>query len=372
MKPIKINRTLSSQIVEAVHEVTGCPINFINRNGIIIASTDASRIDTFHEAGYSAILKGHRVIVEDENDYEGAKIGINHPIIMDQVPIAAIGITGNPDEVAKYVFLATKVTEIFIREQRLNQVNENQKQHMKYVVHSLIYNEVEDVTSMEHMLLELRMRTDQEYAVMIVKLNRRYHLSNINMIEREIQTLLDQLEVKLYTYLYPNEYIGFLSAASYETSRNIIKQFGEKYREILYLGIGTPYKIFATSNSYENAKIALSTTSSLLVNYQYFEDLKLEMILGSVDDKVKEQYVKKILGVLGEKDYELLQRYFMNNMNLKQTALDLYLHVNTLQYKLDKIADKTLLNPRVFKDAVILYTALQIFYLKKAMGEHHI
>ncbi|MDO5567537.1 MAG: sugar diacid recognition domain-containing protein, partial [Planctomycetia bacterium] len=37
---MKISKNLAGQIVNAIHEVCGCPINFINRNGIIIASTD--------------------------------------------------------------------------------------------------------------------------------------------------------------------------------------------------------------------------------------------------------------------------------------------------------------------------------------------
>ncbi|MFR4713912.1 MAG: helix-turn-helix domain-containing protein [Blautia wexlerae] len=44
-------------------------------------------------------------------------------------------------------------------------------------------------------------------------------------------------------------------------------------------------------------------------------------------------------------------------MSLHNTCEKLFLHKNTLQYKLNHIYRKTGLNPRRFKDAVLLYLA---------------
>ena len=56
----------------------------------------------------------------------------------------------------------------------------------------------------------------------------------------------------------------------------------------------------------------------------------------------------------------LLQTYFEANMSLLGTSQKLFLHKNTVQYKLNHIYQKCRLNPRVFKDAVLLYLALQL------------
>ena len=63
---------------------------------------------------------------------------------------------------------------------------------------------------------------------------------------------------------------------------------------------------------------------------------------------------------LSEKDIELLKVYFFNNMSLKDTSEQLFLHKNTLQYQLDKIGKLTGYNPREFKDASILYIGLKL------------
>ncbi|MCM1894391.1 MULTISPECIES: helix-turn-helix domain-containing protein [Dorea] len=45
-------------------------------------------------------------------------------------------------------------------------------------------------------------------------------------------------------------------------------------------------------------------------------------------------------------------------MSLIRTCDKLYLHKNTLQYKLNRIHKITGLNPRKFQDAVLLYLAV--------------
>jgi len=114
---VKINQQIAQSIVEAIHEVCECPINFIDRRGMIIASTDSTRLHTFHEAGYKAIKTLINVIVEDNSEYEGSKSGINYPIKINNEAMGAIGITGEPNEISKYGFLVTKITEVFIKEQ---------------------------------------------------------------------------------------------------------------------------------------------------------------------------------------------------------------------------------------------------------------
>lgn len=63
---------------------------------------------------------------------------------------------------------------------------------------------------------------------------------------------------------------------------------------------------------------------------------------------------------LGEKlaltaeQQELLHALFSNQLNLSETARALYLHRNTLLYRLDKLKEKTGLDPREFSDAVFL------------------
>jgi len=47
-----IRQNVAQQIVEAVKDVAGHDINFIDAKGIIFASTDIKRIGDYHEIGH--------------------------------------------------------------------------------------------------------------------------------------------------------------------------------------------------------------------------------------------------------------------------------------------------------------------------------
>ena len=70
--------------------------------------------------------------------------------------------------------------------------------------------------------------------------------------------------------------------------------------------------------------------------------------------------MEKTLNKLNDREIDILKTYFSTNMSLKDTSDQLFLHKNTLQYQLDRIAQKTGYNPRVFKDATVLYIGLKI------------
>jgi carbohydrate diacid regulator len=57
----RISHSLAQTIVDAAKEVVGKDINFIQLDGKIIASTDPSRIGSFHEAAFQ--VKEKRTVV---------------------------------------------------------------------------------------------------------------------------------------------------------------------------------------------------------------------------------------------------------------------------------------------------------------------
>ena len=89
-------------------------------------------------------------------------------------------------------------------------------------------------------------------------------------------------------------------------------------------------------------------------------DMTLEILLSSISEQQKEAYLKKTIFSLSDEERNLLQAYFEEDMSLLGTSQKLFLHKNTVQYKLNHIYQKCGLNPRAFKDAVLLYLALQL------------
>jgi hypothetical protein len=61
---------------------------------------------------------------------------------------------------------------------------------------------------------------------------------------------------------------------------------------------------------------------------------------------------------LSAEQLETLETFFAQQLNVSETARQLFLHRNTLLYRLDKLTEQTGLDPRRFNDAVLLQLSL--------------
>jgi carbohydrate diacid regulator len=62
-----------------------------------------------------------------------------------------------------------------------------------------------------------------------------------------------------------------------------------------------------------------------------------------------------------------INKFFENNLNVSETSRQLYIHRNTLVYRLDKIQKLTNLDLRVFEDAITFKMALMVVKYMKYM-----
>lgn len=95
-----ISRELAARLVEEVRKYTDCNIIIVNQNGIIIASSDPSRIGKYHQSAHD-LIQGTQESVEVERDnlMPGVKAGISMIIRMNGVREGAVGVSGDPKEI---------------------------------------------------------------------------------------------------------------------------------------------------------------------------------------------------------------------------------------------------------------------------------
>ena len=70
-----------------------------------------------------------------------------------------------------------------------------------------------------------------------------------------------------------------------------------------------------------------------------------------------------------EEELATVYTFFDNNLNISETARQLYIHRNTLMYRLEKIQKKTGLDVRVFDDALTFKIAMMVSDHMKHMKE---
>lgn len=356
---VTIKQEIAQQIVEAVKDVCLHDINFIDAKGVIFASTNLWRIGDFHEIGRRVALSGETIEVEEDGSFLGTKKGVNIPFIYKGQIAAVIGISGEPETVRKYAYLAQKITALILREHELDQQAHHQKTQLNQIIRSLIYKDNLNPDYLMEFLKGFDTTLDKEYCTILVKLDSRYHPSNLFLIEKYIYRAFEQTESKLYTFNYSNEYILLLEAEKVEKYLFVFRNLTEKNAPLLKIGIGNAQPLLNQYKSYHAAQVAVQSLigESLLAIY---DSLDLEILLGSISEDVKTMFLGKTIQGLCERDRELLKAYFACNMSLKRTSEQLYLHKNTLQYQLDKIWAVTGYNPRKFKEASVLYMGLKL------------
>jgi carbohydrate diacid regulator len=81
---------------------------------------------------------------------------------------------------------------------------------------------------------------------------------------------------------------------------------------------------------------------------------------------LKEVFKEDSLEALDHETVYTIQKFFENNLNVSETARQLYVHRNTLVYRLDKIQKMTGLDIRMFDSAIIFKVAMLVKrYLEK-------
>ncbi|NLC65333.1 MAG: hypothetical protein GX752_00165 [Clostridium sp.] len=100
---MNLSRQYAQNIVREINSIIGENINIMDGKGIIIASSDKNRIDTFHGGAKKIIDENlKQLLVHYDGEYEGAFTGTNIPIEFNNNIVGVIGVTGPDEEVLKY------------------------------------------------------------------------------------------------------------------------------------------------------------------------------------------------------------------------------------------------------------------------------
>lgn len=354
-----ITRALAQQIVNTVKDLCGQNVNFIDCSGIIFASTDESRIGTFHEIGQQAASSGTVIEVRENDRFTGTQQGVNLPVYHNHKMIAVIGITGNPDEIRKYAKLAEKITRLLIREKELDAFNRSEAEKKSYIIRALIDHEDIHPDYLRESLAEWNIDEKKSWQLLRLKLHSTENSVRSMSLDTAISRLFQDLECQLFTFVYPAEYLAVVCEEVFHRKRDLVKDFAQKHTDALCIAVGNPVLIHELSDSAFSAEIALKSLPTG-ANYIEAAGLDLELILASVNSRNKKVFLEKTLDPLSPEDLELLRIYFSSDMSLKKTCEETFLHKNTIQYRLNQIHRKCGYNPREFQDAVRLYLALKM------------
>ncbi len=151
-------------------------------------------------------------------------------------------------------------------------------------------------------------------------------------------------------------------------ARSIVDSLHTEYYINAVIGIGTIVNgIKELPRSFKESQIALEVgkvfdTEKTIVTY---ENLGIARLIYQLPTTLCEMFLKEIFkkGSIVGLDHETLftiQKFFENNLNVSETSRKLFVHRNTLVYRLEKIKKLTGLDLREFDDAIVFKVALMV------------
>lgn len=161
-----------------------------------------------------------------------------------------------------------------------------------------------------------------------------------------------------------------------ETAEMLVDMAGSEAVADVRVAYGTVAEdIKSVPASYREAKLSLDVGRIFYPQMRIIDYAKLGVgrLIYQLPVGLCRLFVKEIFGdeIPDEIDEEVLttvNRFFENSLNVSETSRQLFIHRNTLIYRLDKLQKATGLDVRVFDDALTLKIALMVVNYMKYAG----
>ena len=121
------------------------------------------------------------------------------------------------------------------------------------------------------------------------------------------------------------------------------------------------------TRSYQEARMALEVGSIFYAESDTvsYSKLGIGRLIYQLPTSLCEMFLKEVFGEkvpdgFDEETTVTIQKFFENNLNISETARQLYVHRNTLVYRLERIEKMLGLDIRTFEDAMLFKIALMV------------
>ncbi len=146
-------------------------------------------------------------------------------------------------------------------------------------------------------------------------------------------------------------------------------------REHAHIAYGTIVgEIQEVSRSYKEARMALDVGKIFFDERDIiaYSSLGIGRLIYQLPMPLCKMFIREIFDGKSPDDFDeetltTINKFFENSLNVSETSRQLYIHRNTLVYRLDKLQKSTGLDLRVFEDAITFKIALMVVKYMKYM-----
>ena len=188
---------------------------------------------------------------------------------------------------------------------------------------------------------------------------------------KDFITAVDEKNIILVKELKPGETYDDME----KTAKVILDMLNTEAMTKVHVAYGTIVnEIKEVSRSYKEAKMALDVGKIFYSgkNVVAYNNLGIGRLIYQLPLPLCRMFIKEIFDGKSPDDFDdetltTINKFFENSLNVSETSRQLYIHRNTLVYRLDKLQKSTGLDLRVFEDAITFKIALMVVKYMKYM-----
>ncbi|MCL1121535.1 helix-turn-helix domain-containing protein [Shewanella seohaensis] len=380
-----LDQHIAKQIVSRTMKIIGHNINVMNGQGVILGSGDPKRIGSTHEGALLAIAQNRNVELSEEvaSGLHGVKPGINLPLHYQGQIIGVIGITGDPAELTHYGELLKMTAEMIV--EQANQQDQQQwenRQREEFIL-QLIKAQTDDDEQLHRWAKQLDIDINLPRVAAIIEVSEKQStptqqksaaFSSLIQSEQSADERNPRVSeiLKQVLHLLQNPDRGNLIAMTSMSQLVILKpafldgkqwdpelenQRIDKLLQRLPAQMDLNFKIAlghffpekgGIARSYQTAQETLNLGKQLNPEgtKYLFEDYSLQVLLSGLKHDWRGQALASPYQQLAKADKngqlrKTLAAYITHFGDAQQCANALFIHRNTLRYRLDKIQQLT-------------------------------
>lgn len=408
-----LTHELAQPIVDKTMAIIDKNINIMDHRAIIIASGDRSRLGSFHEGAARVIERGHTVEIysRDVDLLRGVRPGVNLPINLGCKIVGVVGISGEPGEVRSNGELVRITVELMLEQLLFKEQVILENRARESFLHDLLSGEnrlhgelfLARAATLGYDLhlprYAIVMDVDGFGQVVREKLSAKGDLKVGELALQELkERILHSIE-RVFPSDKKAEIIAFaggdkfviLKCGKIKSGRSqrrlettelvgrIRKQIQRDTGLTVTAGIGRLYTDYGQYHcSFEEALDAIRIGQRLWGgNYIFWaEEMLVENLITTLPEEVLLSYVDEVMGPLLQDQtvkhrkemFDTLEALFENGLNVTRTAQKLFVHRNTVLFRLERVKEIIGYRPSFsFRDAMELKLAIIAWkYLEKS------
>ena len=225
---------------------------------------------------------------------------------------------------------------------------------------------------------KLHIETEVRRVVFIVETNRDKDGNELEKIRgifggksKDFVTAVDEKNIIVVREVADNESYDDLD----KTAESIVNLFRQDADSNVHVAYGTIVnEIKEVSRSYKEARMALDVGKIFFEENDViaYSTLGIGRLIYQLPIPLCKMFIKEIFDGRSPDDFDeetltTINKFFENSLNVSETSRQLYIHRNTLVYRLDKLQKSTGLDLRVFEDAITFKIALMVVKYMKYM-----